>query len=174
MIIRRSKINRLDELFKVLLDCKTAMENDNIFQWTDTYPNRDILFGDLRNGHVYEICDQERILGTITLNSIEDAQYSQINWMDKNGKVLVIHRLAILSKYQNKGLGKRLMRFAEKYAAKHGFTSIRFDAYSGNLKTIGFYQRLGYIKRGEVIFPGRILPFSCYETIIGTQLAAPR
>lgn len=55
------------------------------------------------------------------------------------------------------------MGFAERYGIDNNFSSVRLDAYSGNKQSLQFYEKRGYQKRGEVSFPGRKLPFFCYE-----------
>jgi hypothetical protein len=58
------------------------------------------------------------------------------------------------------------MDFAEQRAAQGNYSSIRFDAYSGNKRVLEFYKQRGYQIRGEVNFPGRDLPFICFEKIM--------
>lgn len=82
-----------------------------------------------------------------------------------DGKVLIIHRLAVHPLFQNQGFAKRLMDFAEDYAINENFSSIRLDAYSANEKVLRFYEAREYKKRGEVYFPDRKLPFYCYEKL---------
>jgi ribosomal protein S18 acetylase RimI-like enzyme len=86
-----------------------------------------------------------------------------IQWSDNIKKPLIIHRLAVDIKWQNKGIGRKMMDFAIEFAEKKGFGSIRFDVYSGNPGLITTYDKMGCIKKGEVIFPHRDLPFYCYE-----------
>ena len=78
-------------------------------------------------------------------------------------KIQVIHRLAVHPDFQRKGIARNLMDFAEAHAKNNSFTSIRLDAYTGNKRVLQFYENRGYIKRGEVKFKGRSLPFACME-----------
>jgi len=142
------------------------MEIENIFQWTDNYPSFDIIATDISNKELYELYDEEEILGVICINTTQEPEYKTIDWLNKAGNPLIIHRLAINPLFQNKGLAKKLITFAEEYATEKGFDSIRLDAYSGNEKAISLYERLDYIERGKVNFSGRDLPFICYEKIL--------
>lgn len=60
--------------------------------------------------------------------------------------------LSVLTKEQRKGIGKKLVLFAEKRLKQLGFT--RFFLYTGkeNSKAQRFYEKLGYKKINE--FPG--------------------
>lgn len=166
MTIQLSKIDSANEILKIYENCKTAMEFENIFQWTESYPNLDIIINDINNKDLYELSKEGELLGVICFNVSQDPQYKIIDWQDKNGCVLIIHRLAINPLVQNQGLAKVLMTFAEDFALINNFTSIRLDAFSGNKKALKLYEDRSYLKRGEIYFPGRHLPFFCYERMV--------
>lgn len=170
MTIQLSKIDSANRIFNIFENCKAAMEFENIFQWTENYPNLDIIINDINNNDLYELNRDGNLLGVICFNVNQDPQYKIIDWHDKNGHFLIIHRLAINPLVQNQGLAKVLMAFAEDFALKNNFTSIRFDVFSGNKKAIKLYEGRGYLKRGEIYFPGRNLPFFCYERMINKDI----
>ena len=166
MEIQPVHINHLEEVFNIFQNCKKTMENEDIFQWTENYPRVEHLSEDISQRHLYGLYKQKQCLGVISLNTIQDPQYKLISWEDINGNPLIIHRFAVEPSFQHLGLGRKLMDFAEEYAVKGIYTSIRFDAYSGNQRTLNFYEKRGYLKKGEVYFPGRNLPFYCFEKLI--------
>jgi ribosomal protein S18 acetylase RimI-like enzyme len=164
--ITHATINDLDRIFEIFTFCKILMETEKIYQWNDAYPTVEIIAQDIQEEHVYCIKEGDNIIGVITVNTIQDDRYTQLDWMDKGGKVLVIHRLAVDPLHQNQGVGRKLIDFAESIAIDAGFTSIRLDAYSDNIRVLKIYEQRGYQKRGEIMFPKRILPFNCYEKLI--------
>jgi ribosomal protein S18 acetylase RimI-like enzyme len=166
MNIRLSSIKAAEKIFKIFKDCKKSMELENIFQWTDSYPNLEIIIKDIDNKELYELYKEDDLIGVICFNTRQEPEYLTIDWLDKNENFLVVHRLAINPSFQNQGFAKELMIFAEDYALNKGFTSIRLDAYSGNEKALRLYERLNYKKRGKINFPERDLPFYCYERIL--------
>ncbi len=166
MQIQLSSIASAELIFKMLGDCNKALEDEHIFQWTDSYPNITIIKEDIIQKSVYELRGDEEFLGTVTLNTKQEPQYQSIDWNDGNGEPLVIHRLAINPGCQGKGYAKTLMRFAEQFACEKGFPSVRLDAYSGNKVALQLYERLGYMNKGMVWFPGRSLPFFCFEKVL--------
>lgn len=163
MKIEKATQKQLNEIFEIFIECKRAMENENVFQWTEQYPSIHHIANDIQNGHLYSINRKRKSLGVININNSIEPEYKTINWSDSNGKFLVIRRLAVHPINQKKGLAKKLMDFAENFAIVNGCTSIRLDAYSGNERVLRFYEKRGYQKRGEVSFSGRVLPFFCYE-----------
>ena len=62
---------------------------------------------------------------------------------------MVLHRLCINTKYQNKGFGPRTMLYIEKYLKNKGIDSIRLDAFSKNSIALRLYNKLGYKIVGE-------------------------
>jgi ribosomal protein S18 acetylase RimI-like enzyme len=159
----RSEIGRIMSLIK---DCIKDMESQGIYQWNEYYPTLKVIQDDIENGSMHILKESDEVVGIITVNEEQDPEWSQVNWSTQKGKVLAIHRLAVNPKWQNRGIGVRLLDFAEAYAAKNMYTSIRLDSYSGNPGAIRLYEGHGYKRVGQVHFPGRELPFYCYDKIL--------
>jgi len=163
MTIEKALLNQLNEIFEIFRECKHSMEKENIFQWTEHYPTINHISDDIKNGYLFSLNNGGKNLGVINISTIEEPEYETVHWLDKNGKCLVIHRLTVHPKNQKGGLARKLMDFAENFAAENSYTSIRLDAYSGNQRVLRFYESRGYQKTSEVNFTGRSLPFYCYE-----------
>ena len=87
MTIQLSKIDSVDEILKIYENCKTAMEFENIFQWTESYPNLDIIINDINNKDLYELSNEGELLGVICFNVNQNPQYKIIDWQDKMDKL---------------------------------------------------------------------------------------
>ena len=170
MIIEAAKTDQAEEIFSIYTQCKAYMEEQKIFQWFDGYPTIDIVEDDIKNGWIYCMNDNGKCIGVVSVNDVEDEEYSEVNWKDydgdRNNSVMVVHRLAVLPEYQKKGIASLLMDFAEDLIEERNCSSIRLDTYSANERAINFYEKRGYEKRGEVFFTGRTLPFICYEKVL--------
>ncbi|HMQ69791.1 MAG TPA: GNAT family N-acetyltransferase [Ignavibacteria bacterium] len=166
MTISKVKISQLDEIFQIFIDCRAALEKKGIFQWTDKYPTLKIIKNDIQEGNLYCLSENSKTYGVININEFQDPEYNSVHWKDNVDKILVIHRLAVKPEFQNRGFAKKLMDFAEDYAEENNYTSIRLDAYSANPEVLRFYENRDYQRRGEVFFPGRELPFYCYEKFL--------
>ncbi len=59
-----------------------------------------------------------------------------------------IRGMAILEKYQNRGLGRILMRYCEKYVQNDSEKLIWFNA---RINAVKFYEKLGYSIIGNVL-----------------------
>lgn len=79
--------------------------------------------------------------GSIILKIVEDRMIvGSVRAFEKDGNCY-IGRLIVHPDYQNKGLGKKLMKAIEKC-----FRGTRYELFTGNLdeKNITFYEKLGY------------------------------
>ena len=103
----------------------------------------------------------------MTLNREQDAAYQTVQWLGGE-PVLVVHRLCVDPVHQGLGLGNRLIDFAEDYARRNAYASIRLDAYTGNPTAVRLYERRGCRNAGQVYFPRRRPPFLCFEKILAT------
>lgn len=163
MLISKCRINDSAVIYEIIKNCKTVLQSEGIFQWTDHYPTLQIIQNDIESEHLYQIQSDKDIFGIINISTIQEEEYKTINWTYPDETCLVIHRLAIDPKYQRQGFAQKLMTFAENYGVENGFRSIRLDAYSQNTRVLKFYETRGYIKKGEVYFSKRAFPFYCYE-----------
>lgn len=163
MTIDKATIDQLDNVFQIFKDCRISMEKDGVYQWTEHYPTLKIIRNDIQEGYLYCLTQNEKIVGVVNISDIQEPEYKTIHWQNNDGKILVVHRLAVHPQFQKQGLAKKLMDFSEDYATKNNYSSVRLDAYSGNERVLRFYENRDYKKRGEVFFPKRELPFYCYE-----------
>ena len=159
-------LQELSEVNQFYSEITSDLRKKGIDQWDRFYPNRFVLKNDLKNGSLFGIKQENQLVGTIVLDTNESKQYKNLQWNDHTGRPLIIHRLAVHPFHQGKGVGKKLLNFAEEYALKKGHTSIRMDVYSKNPGAVGMYERAGYQIRGAIKFPLRKVPYLCFEKII--------
>ena len=166
MMIRKAKINELDEIMNMYTSCVDGMQKANIDQWDSTYPNRAKICEDIRNKSFYIFLINDKIIGGINIDKIQDKTYLDIEWKDKSNKFLVVHRLAVRQEFWKKGIGNKLMIFAESLVKEKKLNSIRLDTYSSNPIAINFYLNLGYIKKGEIFLKPNKNEYYCFEKLI--------
>ena len=143
--------------------CVRDLIDKGIYQWNDNYPTEQIINSDLEGKFLYLIKNKQECLAIIVINEVQDEEWKKVDWSQSSRKPLAVHRLLVHPRFQKRGLGRRLMDFALKYANENKYDSIRFDVYTGNPGLIDTYEKMGCVKRGEVYFPFRELPFGCYE-----------
>lgn len=158
--------NDVKTIFALLSRCKENLIEQGIFQWDTEYPNIKYVENDITKGSLAKLNNSDQLIGVISFDDFQEPQYKTINWQINCESIAVIHRLAVDPLFQGKGFAKSLMSFAEKSISESNFQAIRLDAYSGNERVLGFYEKLGYQRTGEIYFPSRSLPFICMEKSI--------
>ncbi|MBN4071215.1 GNAT family N-acetyltransferase [Crocinitomix catalasitica] len=155
--------DEINTIFELLRACGQHMIDNGLFQWNEEYPTLQHVEEDFTKGtiHCYKIAGE--IAAVISMDDHQSAEYKTIVWKYIKDRVFVVHRLAVLPKFQNRGIAGILMDFAEEYARSKSYESIRLDAYSANETALNIYRKRGYSYRGDIYFALRDLPFFCFE-----------
>ncbi|HYK72998.1 MAG TPA: GNAT family N-acetyltransferase, partial [Pseudoneobacillus sp.] len=141
----------LEEVNEIYLKCRESLFGNGILQWNDQYPNREYFMECIENKVLFVLMDDSKILGHVVLNEWESEEWDMIPW--EGSKPIVIHSLMINPLLQGKGMGTDFVKLCENFAKELGYKSVRLDAFSRNEIAIHLYDKLGYQKRGSVIFP---------------------
>ncbi|KIL42039.1 GCN5 family acetyltransferase [Gordoniibacillus kamchatkensis] len=164
-IVRLSKED--GKSLRALYKTVTAdLEQAGVHQWDRWYPNRFVIGGDVKRGAAFGIRDGGRIVAAVVVDRRQSANYGGLPWSDGTGDPLCIHRLAVHPEYQGRGIGKKLLQFAEDRVRREGGTSIRLDVYTGNPGAVQLYRRAGYAEVGAIRFPMRPEPYLCFEKLL--------
>ena len=166
MIIRKANKEDLENIMKMYKSCVKGMLENGIDQWDDTYPNTEIINEDLNVGTYYVAEIDGTIIGGVNIDKNQDDSYLALDWEDKSDSFLVVHRLGVKEEFWNKKIGKYLMLFTENLVIEKGLKSIRLDTYSGNLKAMEFYRRIGYSELGTIDLKPDKEKYYCFEKII--------
>lgn len=166
MIIRKAEISDLENIMLMYKSCVTGMIANGIDQWDESYPNTEIIMGDLIAQTYFVAIENEIIIAGINIDQNQDDTYLAIDWKDKKNQFLVVHRLAVKVEFWSDGIGKSLMLFTENLVIEKRLNSIRLDTYSGNPKAMEFYRRLGYRELGTIDLKPDKDKYHCFEKII--------
>jgi ribosomal protein S18 acetylase RimI-like enzyme len=78
----------------------------------------------------------------------------------KNEKVMYLGMLTVNPELQNAGIGKILLKEAQKFAQENHLTAIKITVISKRIELITWYERHGFEKTGQT------LPFPQHELFI--------
>lgn len=167
-MIRKALFKDIDKILEITDACAKHMIHRGIYQWNEHYPNKKAFKIDIDRDNLFVLESENVMIGCIALTTHIDEEYKTVNWLTPNKNNLYIHRLAIHPKYQGKGFAQQLMDFAEHYAIKNNYSSIRLDTFSQNKRNQKFYELRDYKKLESVVyFPKQsIHPFYCYELVL--------
>ena len=126
--IVKANINDLDIIFEIVNENKKYFRRNNIPQWLDDYPNKEIFLDDLKYDGLFLIKDDNKIIGIFSQRDYEDT-YDVIDgkWSSDNDYI-VIHRMALKNDYKGKGIAKIVFDHIKK---KHSY--IRIDTHELNI-----------------------------------------
>ncbi|HEX6797333.1 MAG TPA: GNAT family N-acetyltransferase [Ktedonobacterales bacterium] len=77
-------------------------------------------------------------------------------WADLPGNAAYVHGLLVHRDFAGKEIGCRLLEWAERRASAAGKPLVRLDCTAENPELRAYYERAGYIHRGDVALPHRI------------------
>ncbi len=144
MMISKATKEHIDTIFNIYQECRIHMDSQGIHQWTESYPHKQLIVDNINKGEIYILCENENIIGVISLEANQPGSYNTIDWNFDSTKICIIKRLAIAPSAQGKGYAKELMLFAEKETKSSGYEVIRLDSNSTNLRNKHFYENAGY------------------------------
>ena len=64
-----------------------------------------------------------------------------------DNEIIRLMQVAVETRYQGEGIGRELVKYAEKRAKEAGFGKIIMHAM---LSVVTFYEKMGYIQEGEI------------------------
>lgn len=164
MKVLKAKIEDLPVVLSLFQDAIQYMNNHNIPQWDEYYPNEEVLREDIQNKELYIVKMEETIVSVFVINFNYDEEYSKGDWKYKGDSFAVLHRLCVNVQFQNQGIGKNTLSIIEKMLKENNIKAVRLDAFSKNPYALRLYENNNYKRVGEVNFRKGL--FYLYEKIL--------
>ena len=163
MEIKQATINDVDKMSSFLDGVKLKQNVLGLQgEWSNYLPVRNQLLEKISTGEEFYAEEEGKIVGIITLGK-KSKGYVSVNWAIQAARPLYITWVVVDGNYDEKGVEKKLMLFAEDMAKKKGAECLRIDAYLTNVQQPKFYVGLGYKKIGEETYNSKEKSFICYE-----------
>ncbi len=138
-------IDGLAQLYDNLNDSLAA--GNNYPGWKKgIYPVRENAEDGVANKTLYVARENGKIVGTVILNHEPEAAYHTAEWGMKAdyADVFVVHTFAVHPANSGRGIGKRLLDFAQQLAAETNMKAIRLDVFEKNVPAIRLYEKCGF------------------------------
>jgi ribosomal protein S18 acetylase RimI-like enzyme len=163
MLIRLANLNDIPAIMLLIGEVVPVMNAAGNFQWDGSYPNETVFKNDIALGQLWVADVDGDIAGIAAITTDQEPEYAQVGW-DINETAIVIHRLAVSTRYQGRGIAGKLMQQAEQEAVAGNIKTLRVDTNSNNKITRQLFPKLGYEFAGEIGLGFRPnLRFYCYE-----------
>lgn len=135
MEFRKSAIKDIDEIMRIINEAKLYFKENNINQWQDGYPNKDVILNDIKNEESFVVINDNKVIGTVVISFKGEKTYNKIyegTWLSNNDYA-VIHRIAISNEFKGFGIGTMIIEEAQKLAFEKNIRSIKIDTYKDNI-----------------------------------------
>ena len=144
--VRRANKQDLGEISRIYSTAREFMrKTGNPSQWTNGYPQLEILCEDIDKGRLYLVESQERVVGAFVFFIGEEPVYNRIEagkWKSKSD-CGVLHRVA--SDGSEKGVFGAVYKFAKERSSE-----IRIDTHADNLVMQKTLAKYGFERAGIV------------------------
>ena len=149
---RKAEVDDLDALVALYGAATLHMQRQDIDQWDERYPDREILAEDVESGDMVLGFLDGGLACAYVVNRDFDPEYELGAWEQSEGDFCVLHRLCVNPELQGQGLARQTMAHMEAEALARGFDSVRLDVFSQNPHAQRLYEKLGYRRTGQVRF----------------------
>lgn len=154
VVLRRAEPGELDLVLDILEEAARWQFARGIDQWRPESfkrgPFQAPIAEQVAQGSVYLASQEGEALGTITLQWNDPMDTKLWECILPHEDAGYIHRLAIRRVCAGLGVGRCLLRWAEQTILDLGKQYVRLDCMATNGALCAYYERAGYVCRGEV------------------------
>ena len=147
MEIRHAVQTDLDDILTIYGQARLFMrQQGNMHQWTNGYPQRELVEKDIQNQNCYVCESNGELVGVFCYFQSPDPTYAQIydgNWLN-DAPYGVIHRIAVTS--HRKGVASACYDFALTKCP-----NLRIDTHQDNLPMQRSLAKYGFQKCGTIL-----------------------
>jgi len=141
IIFRLATDKDFNNIFNLYKECTRDLNKRGIIQWNENYPTKELIKDNIDKRHQFVYIENDNLVGTFVLSEVEDEYWQKIKWVEDN--FLGLHLLAISPEYQNKGHGKKVIDYCEKYAKENNYKVIFYQAEIDSSQTDAFANEIG-------------------------------
>lgn len=147
---RLAKREDVPQVMTIIEEAKEVLRKTGSPQWQEGKPDESLIYSDIEENYGYVLVYHNDIVGYLAMINQEDKDYSVLaNWIQTNDYV-VIHRVAISSDYQGRGLANYFFSNSISIALSQGYKSVRIDTHRMNTTMQNLLKKFNFIYRGLV------------------------
>lgn len=161
--IRQARLSDIPQILDLVAVVVPTMNAAGNFQWDNNYPNEEVFKNDIAQQQLWLAETDGNIAGIIAITDQQEPEYRNVGW-DNTEPAIVVHRLAVHTDFQGRGIAATLLKQAEQVAVSKKIPLIRVNTNTKNTATQRLFPKLGYEFAGEITLafrPG--LSFYCYQ-----------
>ena len=149
---RKGESRDLERVMELVADAQNWFRKQNIDQWQDGYPTRELISSDIECGNNYTIEYNGVIVATAVISFAGEPTYLAIKgkgWLNDK-PYAVVHRIMVADEMRRKGIAKEILHFTEELCAERNIGNIRIDTHRDNRAMLSLLKKLGYKRCGTI------------------------
>ena len=149
---RKGADGDLERVMEFVADAQNWFRQQNVDQWQDGYPTREIILNDISGNENYVVELNGVAVATFVISFAGEPTYAEIKgrgWLNEN-RYAVVHRIAVADECRRKGIACEILHYAEELSAEQGVTDIRIDTHRDNMAMRSLLKKLGYTHCGRI------------------------
>ena len=149
---RKGTMGDLERIMELVADAQNWFSKQDIDQWQDGYPTREIISSDISGNENYIVELNGVAVATFVTSFANEPTYDEIKgkgWLNGN-RYAVVHRIAVADEYRRKGIAREILRYTEELSAEQGIADIRIDTHRDNVAMRSLLKKLGYVHCGRI------------------------
>ena len=149
---RKGAEKDVERIMELVADAQNWFRGQEIDQWQDGYPTREIILSDILGGENYLVEYNGVIVATCVVSFAGEPTYDEVygkGWLNEN-RYAVVHRIAVADECRRKGIAKEILHYAEELSAERGIADIRIDTHRDNVAMRSLLKKLGYTHCGRI------------------------
>ncbi len=149
---RTGEAKDLDSVMALVADAQSWFKKQDIDQWQDGYPTRELILSDILSNINYIIEYDGDIAATFVVSFDGEPTYSEIKgkgWLNEN-LYAVVHRIVVSDACRRKGIAKEILHYTEELCVENGVFDIRIDTHRNNRAMRSLLKKMGYRHCGRI------------------------
>ena len=149
---RRGRAEDLERIMELVADAQSWFRDQNIDQWQDGYPTRELISSDIEDGENYVVEYNGIAIATAVISFAGEPTYSEVDgrgWLNDK-PYAVVHRIMVADEMRRKGIAKEILHFAEELCVERNIGNIRIDTHRDNRAMLALLKKLGYKRCGTI------------------------
>lgn len=115
---------------------------------TNSIENIEQYLGNIDTERVFVVEYEDNLIGFCCCQLIKSVCYYSCSF--------VLTEIYVDENYQNKGIGKGLIDYVERYCNENNIKKIEVLTGTGNINAQRFYENLGYVKTNQIHYKKRM------------------
>ncbi len=165
-VVQKDALPAICDLFKAVI---ADMRRRGLKQWEwGVYPTSGLLEEDIANGVLYQMNEDDHMIGAFVISPKQEAEYAAVPW-HFGVKPATLHRLALHPDCFGLGLAQRVLVYVKEEAQRLGYDSLRLDTSSENQRALKLFRSAMTREAGTIHFRDPSVAYHCFESPLTEQ-----